>query len=74
MKKRPGTRNHEQFYYTISQWVEGRALALIATLLVLAVIYQLLLLVPDLKKVMTTIDRLEGTPIHMQNINKDRVG
>ncbi|CAI6060616.1 hypothetical protein PAECIP112173_01769 [Paenibacillus sp. JJ-100] len=74
MKKRPGTRKHEQFYYTISQRVEGRALALIATLLVLAVIYQLLLLVPDLKKVMTTIDRLEGTPIHMQNIYKDRVG
>jgi len=41
---------------------------LITALLILLVVYQLLLLVPGFKKNMTTIDRLEGTPIQVQTM------
>ncbi|MCM3133312.1 hypothetical protein M3629_10950 [Paenibacillus polysaccharolyticus] len=58
----------------ISKWLERRALQFIGVLLILVVLYQLLLLIPDLKKIMTTIDRLEGTPVHMQSNSKDRIG
>lgn len=43
---------------------------LITVLLILLVTYQLLLLVPDMKKNMTFIDRLEGTPIQMQTVHE----
>jgi competence protein ComGC len=50
--------------------MERRALMLITALLILLVIYQLILLVPDMKKNMTSIDRLEGTPIQMQTVHE----
>jgi len=50
--------------------MERRVLRLITALLILLVIYQLLLLVPDMKKNMTSIDRLEGTPIQMQTVHE----
>nr|WP_186812259.1 hypothetical protein [Paenibacillus xylanexedens] len=58
----------------MSKRLERRALLFIGLLLILVILCQLLLLVPDLKKIMTTIDRLEGTPVHMQSNSKDRNG
>lgn len=43
---------------------------LITGLLILLVVYQLLLLVPGFKKNLTTIDRLEGTPVQLQTVNE----
>lgn len=66
MKKRSDTRSVEHIYCRISKSLERRVLLFIGVLLILVILCQLLLLIPDLKKIMTTIDRLEGTPIHMQ--------
>ncbi|WP_145413188.1 hypothetical protein [Paenibacillus xylanexedens] len=74
MNKRSDARRIEHIYCMISKRLERRALLFIGVLLVLVILYQLLLLNPDLKKIMTTIDRLEGTPVHMQINSKDRIG
>ncbi|MBY0203327.1 hypothetical protein SAMN05720606_103382 [Paenibacillus polysaccharolyticus] len=74
MKKRSDARRIEHIYCMMSKRLERRALLFIGLLLILVILCQLLLLVPDLKKIMTTIDRLEGTPVHMQSNSKDRNG
>ncbi|MGQ8872853.1 hypothetical protein [Paenibacillus sp. TSA_86.1] len=74
MGKRSDARGFGHNYFTISKRLEQRALLFIGVLLILVILCQLLLLVPDLKKIMTTIDRLEGTPIHMQTYNKEHIG
>lgn len=74
MNKRSDARRIEHIYCMMSKRSERRALLFIGLLLILVILCQLLLLVPDLKKIMTTIDRLEGTPVHMQSNSKDRNG
>ncbi|MEI2280348.1 hypothetical protein [Paenibacillus polysaccharolyticus] len=74
MNKRSDARRIEHIYCMMSKRLERRALLFIGLLLILVILCQLLLLVPDLKKIMTTIDRLEGTPIHMQSNSKDQNG
>ncbi|WP_154957589.1 hypothetical protein [Paenibacillus polysaccharolyticus] len=74
MKKRSDAWRIEHIYCMMSKRLERRALLFIGLLLILVILCQLLLLVPDLKKIMTTIDRLEGTPVHMQSNSKDRNG
>ncbi|MBU5352431.1 hypothetical protein ACN9MH_18500 [Paenibacillus silvae] len=74
MNKRFASRRFERLYILFSKRMERRVLRLVAFLLLLALLCQLLLLVPGLKKIMTSIDRLEGTPIHLQSTNADRVG
>ena len=74
MSKRLDARRYERIYHVVSKRIERRVMLIIAVLLILVILCQLLLLVPDLKKMMTTIDRLEGTPIHMQGTNKDPAG
>nr|WP_154983679.1 hypothetical protein [Paenibacillus xylanexedens] len=74
MNKRSDARRIEHIYCMMSKRLERRALLFIGLLLILVILCQLLLLVPDLKKIMTTIDRLEGTPVHMQSNSKDRNG
>ncbi|WP_458460982.1 hypothetical protein [Paenibacillus sp.] len=69
MNHRHVTRRYERLYYVFSKRMERRVLILITALLILLVVYQLLLLVPGFKKNMTTIDRLEGTPIQVQTVN-----
>ncbi|MDK8194313.1 hypothetical protein QP794_29975 [Paenibacillus sp. UMB7766-LJ446] len=68
--RRHASRRYERLYYVLSKRMERRALKLITALLILLVIYQLILLVPDIKKNMTSIDRLEGTPIQMQKVHE----
>ncbi|NEU61964.1 hypothetical protein [Paenibacillus sp. ALJ109b] len=70
MNNRHASRRYERLYIVLSKRMERRALKLITTLLILLVIYQLLLLVPDMKKNMTSIDRLEGTPIQIQTVHE----
>ncbi|WP_139209360.1 hypothetical protein [Paenibacillus sp. OK003] len=70
MNNRHASRRYERLYYVLSKRMERRALILITALLIMLVIYQLLLLVPDMKKNMTSIDRLEGTPIQMQTVHE----
>ncbi|WP_440109876.1 hypothetical protein [Paenibacillus sp. QZ-Y1] len=70
MNHRHASRRYERLYVVFSRRMESRALILITVLLILLVIYQLLLLVPSLKKNMTSIDRMEGTPIQMQMVNE----
>jgi len=48
--------------------MERMVTMLITALLILLVVYQLLLLVPGFKKNLTTIDRLEGTPIQVRSL------
>ncbi|PYE51363.1 hypothetical protein HUB98_05105 [Paenibacillus barcinonensis] len=74
MNRRFAARRFERLYTLCSKRMERRVLRLILFLIILAFLYQLLLLVPGLKKIMTTIDRLEGTPIHLQSTNRDGVG
>ncbi|WP_434750532.1 hypothetical protein [Paenibacillus amylolyticus] len=74
MDKRSDARGFEHNYFMFSKRLEQRALLFIGVLLILVILCQLLLLVPDLKKIMTTIDRLEGTPIHMQTNTKEHIG
>ena len=74
MNKCSDARKFEHIYFMISKRLERRALLFIGFLLTLVILCQLLLLVPGLKKIMTTIDRLEGTPIHMQSNNKEHIG
>ncbi|MBY0115999.1 hypothetical protein [Paenibacillus xylanexedens] len=69
MNHRHATRRYERLYYVFSRRMERKVAILIIALLILLVVYQLLLLVPDFKKNLTTIDRLEGTPIEMQTVN-----
>ncbi|NMI07019.1 hypothetical protein HF638_23810 [Paenibacillus sp. SZ31] len=69
MNHRHATRRYERLYYVFSRRMERRVMILITALLILLVVYQLLLLVPGFKKNMTTIDRLEGTPIQVQTMN-----
>ncbi|WP_340013582.1 hypothetical protein [Paenibacillus sp. FSL K6-1318] len=68
MNHRHATRRYERLYYVFSRRMERRVMILITSLLILLVVYQLLLLVPGFKKNMTTIDRLEGTPIQVQTM------
>jgi|GEM_PF-1560551 len=68
MNHRHATRRYERLYYVFSRRMETRVMILITALLILLVVYQLLLLVPGFKKNMTTIDRLEGTPIQVQTM------
>ncbi|MGO4731642.1 hypothetical protein [Paenibacillus sp. 2KB_22] len=70
MDHRHATRRYERLYYVFSRRMERRVTILITALLILLVVYQLLLLVPDFKKNLTTIDRLEGTPIQLQTVNE----
>jgi hypothetical protein len=70
MSHRHATRRYERLYYVFSRRMERRVMIMITTLLILLVVYQLLLLVPGFKKNMTTIDRLEGTPIRVQTMNE----
>ncbi|OMF15072.1 hypothetical protein BK131_09215 [Paenibacillus amylolyticus] len=69
MNHRHATRRYERLYYVFFRRMERRVMILIIALLILLVVYQLLLLVPGFKKNMTTIDRLEGTPIQVQTMN-----
>ncbi|MFC9709969.1 hypothetical protein ACFTRD_17655 [Paenibacillus sp. NPDC056933] len=69
MNNRHASRRYKRLYYVLSMRMERKVMKLIVFLLILLVVYQLLLQVPDLKKNMTTIDRLEGTPIQMQMVN-----
>lgn len=69
MNHRHATRRYERLYYVFSRRMERKVTTLITVLLILLVVYQLLLLVPGLKKNLTTIDRLEGTPIEVQTMN-----
>lgn len=69
MNHRHATRRYERLYYVFSRRMERRVTILITALLILLVVYQLLLLVPGFKKNLTTIDRLEGTPIQVQSLN-----
>ncbi|MCK6077245.1 hypothetical protein [Paenibacillus silvae] len=73
MNKRFAARRFERLYILFSKRMERKVL-LVAFLLLLALLSQLLLLVPGLKKIMTSIDRLEGTQIHWQSTKADRVG
>jgi len=70
MNHRHATRRYERLYYVFSRRMERRVTILITALLILLVVYQLLLLVPGFKKNLTTIDRLEGTPIQLQTVNE----
>ncbi|PIH57162.1 hypothetical protein CS562_23820 [Paenibacillus sp. LK1] len=70
VNNRHASRRYERLYYVLSKRMERRALKLITALLILLVFYQLLLLVPNMKKNMTSIDRLEGTPIQMQTVHE----
>lgn len=70
MDHRHATRRYERLYYVFSRRMERRVTILITALLILLVVYQLLLLVPGFKKNLTTIDRLEGTPIQLQTVNE----
>ncbi|PZT54550.1 hypothetical protein [Paenibacillus silvae] len=74
MNKRFAARRFERLYILFSKRMERKVLRLVAFLLLLALLSQILLLVPGLKKIMTSIDRLEGTPIHWQSTKADRVG
>ncbi|MFX3646480.1 MAG: hypothetical protein ACE3K2_03255 [Paenibacillus sp.] len=69
MNHRHAARRYERLYYVLSRRMERRVTILITALLILLVVYQLLLLVPGFKKNLTTIDRLEGTPIQEQWLN-----
>ncbi|WP_413408025.1 hypothetical protein [Paenibacillus amylolyticus] len=69
MNHRHATRRYDRLYYVFSRRMERKVTILITALIILLVVYQLLLLVPGFKKYMTTIDRLEGTPIHVQTVN-----
>ncbi|MGC5773316.1 hypothetical protein [Paenibacillus pabuli] len=69
MNNRHASRRYKRLYYVLSMRMERRVMKLIVLLLILLVGYQLLLQVPDLKKNMTTIDHLEGTPIQVQMVN-----
>ncbi|MGN7413676.1 hypothetical protein [Paenibacillus sp. SAF-068] len=68
MNHRHASRRYERLYYVFSRRMERRVMILIAALLILLVVYQLMLLVPGFKKNLTTIDRLEGTPIQVQSL------
>ncbi|WP_339235248.1 hypothetical protein MKX40_19525 [Paenibacillus sp. FSL R5-0517] len=70
MNYRHATRRYERLYYVFSRRMERRVTILITGLLILLVVYQLLLLVPGFKKNLTTIDRLEGTPVQLQMVNE----
>ncbi|WP_339256152.1 hypothetical protein MKZ12_19095 [Paenibacillus sp. FSL R5-0713] len=70
MNHRHATRRYERLYYVFSRRMERRVTILITGLLILLVVYQLLLLVPGFKKNLTTIDRLEGTPVQLQTVNE----
>ncbi|WP_339307300.1 hypothetical protein [Paenibacillus sp. FSL R5-0519] len=70
MNHRHATRRYERLYYVFSRRMERRVMILITGLLILLVVYQLLLLVPGFKKNLTTIDRLEGTPVQLQTVNE----
>ncbi|MCP1185387.1 hypothetical protein [Paenibacillus sp. 1781tsa1] len=70
MNHRHATRRYERLYYVFSRRMERRVTILITALLILLVVYQLLLLVPGFKKNLTTVDRLEGTPIQLQTVNE----
>ncbi|WP_433744829.1 hypothetical protein [Paenibacillus amylolyticus] len=69
MNHRHAARRYERLYYVFSRRMERRVTILITSLLILLLVYQLLLLVPGFKKNLTTIDRLEGTPIQVQSLN-----
>ncbi|MBT2283822.1 hypothetical protein J7E78_09755 [Paenibacillus polymyxa] len=69
MNYRHATRRYERLYYVFSRRMERKVTILITALIILLVVYQLLLLVPGFKKNLTTIDRLEGTPIQVQSLN-----
>ncbi|MEK4665152.1 hypothetical protein MHH93_24980 [Priestia sp. FSL H7-0729] len=68
MNHRHATRRYERLYYVFSRRMERMVTMLITALLILLVVYQLLLLVPGFKKNLTTIDRLEGTPIQVRSL------
>ncbi|WP_458123105.1 hypothetical protein [Paenibacillus sp. Z3-2] len=70
MSHRHANRRYERLYYVFSRRMERRVMIMITILLILLMVYQLLLLVPGFKKIMTTIDRLEGTPIRVQTVNE----
>ncbi|PQP82052.1 hypothetical protein C0Q44_20575 [Paenibacillus sp. PCH8] len=69
MNQRHANRRYERLYYVFSKRMERRGMILIISLLILLTVYQVLLLIPGFKKNITTIDRLEGTPIHVQMMN-----
>ncbi|MFK0523213.1 hypothetical protein ACINKY_13475 [Paenibacillus illinoisensis] len=66
MNHRRISRRYERLYYVFSKRMERRLFQLIAVLFLLLVVYQLLLQVPYFKQNVTRIDRMEGTPIHME--------
>lgn len=66
MNHRRISRRYERLYYVFSKRMERRLFQLIVVLFLLLVIYQLLLQVPYFKRNVTLIDRMEGTPIHME--------